>query len=262
MASTIFADVPEWPTAKGDTATRDQRLDNQPPLEDRLMLEFEEELVSQGITARIAELLASAERCPPTIEDETTAGKVGDLCRLARDVEKRINDAREKHNRPLLNAQRSLKSKADGVIAPLTRAVSDIRMRLNAFVQKKEAEAAAERRRQEEEARKAREAMEQAGGDEKLIETVTAPPPVQQRGPIARGDLGGSVGTVTRWKFEREVPIAKLPKAILENEKVIAAVDQVIGSMVRTGTRAPKVECKPIIGKHVECDSQENENAR
>jgi hypothetical protein len=58
--------------------------------------------------------------------------------------------------------------------------------------------------------------------------------------PVARGDLGSRVGTRTVWKHEIEVPIAKLPKAILENEKVRAAVDQVIGAMVRTGTREIK----------------------
>lgn len=236
MAS-VFTDVPDWPSAADKTLGQGS---NQPPLEERLLMEFEEELVAQGITARVAELLESAERCPVTIEDEATAGKVGDLCRLARDVEKRINDARERHNRPLLNAQRGLKGKADGVIAPLVRAVSDIRSRLNAYVQRKEAEAAAERRRIEDEQRKAREAMEQAGVDEKLIETVTTPQPAPQRGPIARGDLGGSVSARSVWKFEIEVPIAKLPKSILETVQVREAVEQVIRAHVRAGTRELK----------------------
>lgn len=240
MAS-VFTDVPDWPSPNDRTlGQRDQRLDNQPPLEDRLMMEFEEQLDADGITARVAELLASAERCPATIEDETTAGKVGDLCRLARDLEKKLNDAREKHNRPLLNAQRSLKSKADGVIAPLQRAIGDVRARLNAYVQKKAAEEAAERRRIEEEQRKAREAMEKAGVDQKLVETATVPIPEPQRGPVARGDLGSAVSARSVWRHEREVPIAKLPKSILEHPKVVEAVDQVIGSLVRTGTREIK----------------------
>jgi hypothetical protein len=64
--------------------------------------------------------------------------------------------------------------------------------------------------------------------------------PVKVAEPVARGDLGSRVGTRTVWKHEIEVPIAKLPKAILENEKVRAAVDQVIGAMIRGGTREIK----------------------
>jgi hypothetical protein len=238
MAS-VFADVPDWPSPS-DRMLGQQPGSNQPPLEERLMMEFEEDLAKDGITARVAELLASAQRCPATIEDDATAGKVGDLCRLARDVEKRISDARERHNRPLLNAQRALKSKADGVFVELSRAVADVRARLNAYVQKKEREAAEERRRQEEEARKAREAMEQAGVDHRLVETVTTPTPTQERGPVARGDLGSAVSGRTVWKHEIEVPIAKLPKTILEAAPVREAVEKVIAATIRAGNREIK----------------------
>lgn len=231
--ATVFQDVPDWPTKTAPAAA--QLGSNNPPLEERLMMEFEEELDAAGITARVTELLDSANRCPTTIEDEATAGKVGDLCRLARDVEKRINDAREKHNRPLLNAQRSLKAKADNVFGPLQIAIAQVRGRLNAYVAKKEREAAEERRRVEEEARKAREAMEQAGVDEKLIETVTpAPAP---KAPIARGEYGSAVSARTVWKFEIECPIKSLPKDILETAQVREAVEAVIRVRVRSGTR-------------------------
>jgi hypothetical protein len=235
---TVFPDAPSWPEQKATAATGGMGH-NQAPLEESLLMEFQEELDALGITARVAQLLESAGKCPPVIEDETTAGKVGDLCRLTRDVEKRLNDARETHNRPLLNAQRALKGKADGLIAPLQTAITTVQLRLNAYVQQKEREAAEERRRQEEEARKAREAMEKAGIDEKIVETVTAPAP-PPRAPIARGDLGGTVSARTVWKFERQVAVAKLPKSILEHPKVLEAVDQVIGTLVRTGTREIK----------------------
>jgi hypothetical protein len=42
------------------------------------------------------------------------------------------------------------------------------------------------------------------------------------------------------WKHERQVPIAKLPKQILENAQVIEAVDKVIAAMVRSGAREIK----------------------
>lgn len=213
---------------------RDPRFDNQPPLDERVMLEFEEELERQGVKARIHELLVSAGRVPEVTTEEI-AGKVGDLCRLARDVEKKVADARETHNRPLLNAQRALKSKADGLLAPLLSAIAEIRTKLNAYVAEQERKAAEERRRIAEEERKAREALEQAGVSEEVIATTVQAPKVDA--PVARGDLGARVGSRTVWRFEREVEVKKLPKAILENATVVEAVDKVIGQMVRAGTR-------------------------
>lgn len=241
--ATVFSDVPSWPEAKSQS-TRDPRYDNQPPLEERIMLEFVEDLESEGITARIQELVESAGRVP-AITDQTIAGKVGDLCKLARDVEKRVSDAREKYNRPLLNAQRALKGKADGIVHPLLVAISDVRTRLNTFMaeqariaeeKRRQAEAEARRIREEQE-RQAREA-EEAGRP--APEPVVTVEPVRVAEPVARGDLGSRVGTRTVWKHAVEVPIAKLPKSILENEKVMAAVDQVIAAQVRGGAREIK----------------------
>lgn len=229
--ATVFENVPDWPEGKA----RDPRYDNQPPLEERVMLEFEEELERDGVKARVQELLESASRVPE-IADDTIAGKVGDLCKLARDVEKRISDAREKHNRPLLNAQRALKGRADRIYAPLADAIAQIRSRLNAYVADQARKRAEEQRKAEEEARKAREAAAEISPE--LAEQIETPKAEVR--PIARGDLGASVGTRTVWHHEIEVPIAKLPKAVLENEKVRAAVDQVIGAMIRGGTKEIK----------------------
>jgi hypothetical protein len=241
--ATVFSDVPSWPAAKAEQ-TRDPRYDNQPPLEERIMLEFVEDLEREGLTARIQELCESAGRVPE-ITSEAIAGKVGDLCKLARDVEKRVADAREKHNRPLLSAQRSLKGKADGLLHPLVVAISDVRGRLNGFMAEQARIADEKRRKAEEEARRIREeqerqAREAAEAGRPAPEPIVTVEPVKVAEPVARGDLGARVGTRTVWKHEIEVPIAKLPKGILENEKVRAAVDQVIGSMVRSGTREIK----------------------
>jgi hypothetical protein len=117
-----FAGVPDWPEQKLADG-RDARLDNQPPLEERLVMEFVEELDAEGITARVAQLLASAAKAPEKIEDKATAGKVGDLLKMSADVRKRIETAREKHNRPLLNAQRALKAKADAADGELSHRI-------------------------------------------------------------------------------------------------------------------------------------------
>lgn len=231
MAS-AFTDIPDWPEVKA----RDPRFDNAPPLEERIMLEFVEELEREGITARVGELLESAGRVPP-IDSDTIAGKVGDLCKMAADVGKRIEAAREKHNRPLLNAQRSLKARADAVFAPLAVAISGLRTSLNNYMAEQARLVAEERRKAEEAAQRAREAAAASAQPDEPLPVIEAP---KVEAPVARGDLGARVGTRTVWRHEIEVPIAKLPKAVLENERVRAAVDQVIGQMIRAGTREIK----------------------
>lgn len=241
--ATAFPDVPAWPDADQLSSGRDARHDNAPPLEERVMMEFVEELERDGITARVSELLDSAGRVPP-IDSDTIAGKVGDLCKMAADVSKRIESAREKHNRPLLNAQRSLKARADAVFAPLAVAISGLRTSLNNYMAEQARKAAEERRKAEEEARRLQEEQAKRAAEAAERNEPPPPPPVIEpakvEAPVARGDLGARVGTRTVWKHEIEVPIAKLPKAVLENERVRAAVDQVIGQMIRSGTKEIK----------------------
>jgi hypothetical protein len=222
----------------------DQRYDNQPPLEERVMLEFEDDLAADGVKARIEELLESAAKAPETIEDEATAGKVGDFLKMARAAEQRVDDAREKHNRPLINARNNLKAKADQVLAPLLQAGATLRSRLNAYIaaeeaKRRELERAANeaaRRAQEEAERIARETTDKTGFE--VAAPVVMAPKIDK--PVARGDLGSRVGARTVWKHERQVPIKQLPKQILENQKVVEAVDSVIASMVRSGCRELK----------------------
>lgn len=225
------------------------RFDNQPPLEERIMLEFEEALKIPGddgaksIEARIAELLDAAERAPESIDDDAWAGKVGDFIRLARNVEGLVNDAREKHNRPLLTAQRSLKAKADQVLAPLLAAGGTLRARLNIYIAREEAKRREAEARANEAARLAqveadRIARESSTDAVEVAAPIVIAAPIAK--PVARGDLGSRVGGRTVWKHEIQVPIAKLPVAVLNNQKVVDAVNQVIGAMVRGGTHKIK----------------------
>lgn len=243
----VFSDVPAWPKqGSGERleSGRDARLDNSPPLDERIVQEFIEDVDREGITARISELLESAGRAPKC-DSEKIAGAIGDLCKLAGDVTKRLDAAREKHNRPLLTAQRTLKAKADGLIAPLTAAIAALRNDLNHFTRQEAAKREAERQRQEEDARRLRDEQERIAAEREKA-GQPAPPPVEivipkaEPAPIARGEYGARVGTRTVWRHSINVPIAKLPKAILENATVVEAVNKVISQMVRGGAREIK----------------------
>lgn len=239
-ANTIFADVPAWPKqGSGDTLSsgRDARLDNAPPLDERIVQEFIEDVDRDGITARINELTEAAGRAPKC-DDQTVAGKIGDLCKLAGDVTKRLDAAREKHNRPLLTAQRNLKARADALIAPLTTAINALRDDLNRFTREETARRDAERRRQEEEARLLREEQERIAAEREKA-GQPAPPPVEivipktEAAPIARGDYGARVGTTTVWEFEIE-NMRQVPDRYLKHAKVKEALESVLRTAIRT----------------------------
>jgi hypothetical protein len=245
-STTVFADVPAWPKqGSGETLSsgRDARLDNAPPLDERVVQEFIEDVDREGITARIAELLASAGRAPKC-DSQTVAGQIGDLCKLAGDVTKRLDAAREKHNRPILTAQRNLKAKADGLIAPLTSAIAKLRDDLNRFTREETARRDAERRAQEEEARRLREEQERIAAERAEAGQPAAPQveimvPRAEPEPIARGDYGARVGTQKAWFHEIE-SVRQLPDRILKNPRVIEALDKVIAAEIRAGAREIK----------------------
>jgi hypothetical protein len=246
-----FADKLPGPVEAGE---RDAHHDNQPPLEERIMMEFLEELQTPGesgktLLGRIEELLASAGRAPEKCESESVAGAMGDLCRQARDVGKRIEEIRERHNRPLLNAQRTLKGRADSVLAPLDEAIAKIRRRLDDWAAA-EARRVAEEMRKEEEARRvaedaARAAIKEQGLEEQIPEDqpIFATPAPKPAAPIARGDLGSSVGGRKVWKHEIE-SVRQLPDRILKHPKVVEALDKLIAAEIKAASG--KIEIKGV----------------
>jgi hypothetical protein len=223
-----------------EEAPRDPRHDNQPPLQERILMEFDEALDKEGITSRIADLLSSAGRVPE-ISSDAIAGKVGDLIKQASDVEKRINAQRELLNRPILEAQRGLKGKADAIFAPLATAVSGVRAKLNAYMQEQQRIADEKRRAAEKAAREAEIAARAAApaGQDVSAEMQPTITPAKVEAPVARGDLGARVGTRTVWHHEIE-SVRQLPDRILKNQKVIDALMSVVGAEVRAGAREIK----------------------
>ena len=109
------------------------RHHNQPPLEDQVGMDFDEAVRAKGLDKRIDEIVDSANRAPVPITRDN-AGAVGDLVAMAKEAEKAIEAEREVLNRPLLTAQRNLKARADGFVAPMQNAIALVRARLDEFV--------------------------------------------------------------------------------------------------------------------------------
>lgn len=218
-------------------------------------MDFMEDLITPGeggslsIQGRIDQLLASAGRVPETCDTEEIAGKIGDLCKQAREIGQRLETAREKHNRPLLNAQRALKGRADGLIQPLNLAVAKVRGILDDFT-RREAKRRDDERKREEEARRiaeqerqrleaeTRQRLEEQGlGDVvPADEPLFAPPPPAPRAepaPMARGDYGARVGTMTVYCHEIE-SIRQLPDRFIKHPKVKEQLDKLIAAEIKS----------------------------
>lgn len=241
---------------------------NNPPLEEQITIDLAEALEVEGITKRIGDLLASASRAPTVITDPEMAGSYADLVKQMVAAGKAVEAQREILNRPLLNAQRALKGRADAIIEPLQAAEATARARIRVFDDAErekerqrqveaqrvaEAErqrlqaiadeaAAAERQRLQaiEDARAAAEARE-AEVVEVAAEVVeVAPEPIAEPdAPVVRGDYGAKVVRTTNWKH-RIVSVRQLPDSILKHAKVVEAIDKVIAAQVRGGTRELK----------------------
>lgn len=240
MTATAFDTAEAW---HGEANPRVAMGGNQPPLEERLVMDFEDQLRADGLTDRIDQLVTSAGKVPATL-DTTIAGKVGDLIAMARTCRKAVEERREVHNRPLLNAQRALKGRADALLAPLDDAINGVKRSLDAFMAEEGRKQREAQRQADEQARIAREAAEQAARDAlERNEPAPPPPPIVEAAhvpePVARGDMGARVGTRTVWKHTIE-SVRQLPDAILKNERVIEALDKVIAAQIRGGARQIK----------------------
>lgn len=227
---------------------------NKPPLEEMILADFMEDLRSEdGLLARIEELStkgSAAGKC----DSQERAGRYGDFVKAAGVCAKAVEQIRERHNRPILTAQRALKGRADSIVAPLADAVNNVRRQLDAFMAEQRRIAAEQQRLAEEQARKAREAAEaerqrqldeaRANGelDEAEVEIVPTVVEVRQpeiEKPAVRGDYGARVGSQTVWKHEI-LSVRQLPDALLKHPKVVEALDKLIAQQVRSGTREIK----------------------
>ena len=128
---------------------------NNPPLEERILMDFDDALREHdGLLARIDEMAAKADKAGPCA-DADTAGRYGDFIKMAAAAVKVIEQERELLNRPLLDAQRRLKARADSYSSRASGAGAKVRNLLNAYLAERERKRRAEEARLAEIARQA-----------------------------------------------------------------------------------------------------------
>jgi flagellar biosynthesis GTPase FlhF len=270
--ATQFEDVKPWPKQADDNA-RVAIGDNRPPLEESVVLDFEEALRSgDGLIARIEAMEAKAADVKPCASADS-AGRMGDFIKMTSAAAKIVEEEREKFNRPILTAQRSLKARADSYSQRALAAGAKVRVELDKFLAAEEAKRRAEAARIAEEERQAAaerqriidEANKQAAAEAEAervrlqaIEDERAakeqreaavvevePEPVFVAEPFApqfasaapaKAPLRGDYGTSvsTVETWDVEVEnIRQVPDAYLKHPTVIEALEKVIRPQVR-----------------------------
>lgn len=238
--ATAFPDVKPFPTAPqaGPGAPIGH---NRPPIQEAVVIDFNEGLDNtEGLRARIAGLLKRGDGVVAKCENAEQAGRYADGAKQISAVLKVIEAEREKHNRPMIEARDALNGAANALKNGLTAVDQKLRTAINAFQQEQRKLELEEQRKADELARQAPEAAqaEAAANPEApqpVIQVAAAP---VQRTEI-RGDFGAKAGTTTKWKAQ-VVKVRQLPDRILNNAKVIEAIEKVLNAEVRGGTREIK----------------------
>jgi hypothetical protein len=132
MPEPAFPDLKPWPEGAPPADH------NQPPLEARILIDFEEALHRRGLDYRAADIEASLGRAPEKITTREEAGAAGDLIAAARTLETEIKAERETLTRPLLAGQKALIARANGILEPIETGAVALRVRLDSFMDSQE----------------------------------------------------------------------------------------------------------------------------
>lgn len=150
---------------------------NNPPIDEQVVIDLAEALAAEGLTARIGDLIAAAGRAP-AIDSADIAGRYADLIKQMVAAGKAVEAGREKLNRPLLNAQRALKGRADAITAPLKDAETGARAKVDVYDKE---QAAIERQRRLEQEAAERKAREEAEAERRRLQAIADEEARQER---------------------------------------------------------------------------------
>ncbi|WP_099863817.1 hypothetical protein [Pararhizobium haloflavum] len=224
---------------------------NQPPLSDRLSIEYE------TLSDRITDILTRArDEVPQTIEDDEGNAKVGDFVRGFRGLIRECEDAKKEEKRPHLDANKTIEDFFKAMTERLMKAREVVEKRGDAYLNKKAAE---ERARREEAARIARDeadrrmreaqAAEESGREVAADIALAHATEADERARVAEeasfdkaSDLartrgpGGTSTLATKWDFEVQA-IGDVPLDQLRAFFSQAEIEKAIRGFVRAGGR-------------------------
>lgn len=244
---------------------------NEPPVEERIAMEFREALLEDrpDFQTRYDNMLAAKDRVE--VEDDDSLGRAGDLIKLYRAAGQHIDQAHTVVKRPYLEAGRAADAEKNRLKEPLGEATRAVNDKMNAFLAKREAEARAERERiaaeqraaaeraaaaererarAEEEARRAaseaisedeRRAAEEraaaaAAEAERAMQGAALAPAAAAKTEPVRSDAGATVSGKQEWLSRvDDYDVAYI--AVSDDAKVREAVEKAVARRVRAGAR-------------------------
>ncbi len=242
--------------------------DNNPPLEERIGMEFREVLLSDrpDFIQRMEGAIAAVDRVAVT--DDETLGKAGDLDKILRACDGHITEAHKAVKQPYLDGGRAVDAEKNRLIGPVADARLRLRNSMNTFMAEREARRRAEeariaaeqraaQERAERAAREAREAEEataraaaEASSEEERIAAEQAASEAQAKAeaaiaaaPLAaavtrhepvRSDAGATVSGRKIWQSE-VVDYHLAFMAVEDNPKVREVIDKAVAGLVKAG---------------------------
>lgn len=226
------ANIEEAKPLPGEAPASVDRHHNSPPVEERIQMEFRDELLSErpDFLQVYDALIAAADRAKA--EDDETLGKCGDLVKRYRAAGNHIDEKHKLVKAPYLEAGRACDAEKNRLRAPLDEAARKVSAIMNTYVAKREAEARAERERIAADERAAADAAREAGEGEVAALAPAAPKKVE---PV-RSDGGATVSTREVWNSQVE-DFPKALKAVKSDPKVKEAIEAAIARLVRAGQR-------------------------
>lgn len=204
----------------------------------------------EKLFARKDDLVAGSRRMPESVEDDETAGKVGDFIKQVNAARKSLEDARKADKQPYLDGGKAVDALFKPHVEGLDGVKAQAQQLLTAY-QRRVAEA--ERQRREEEARRAREEAERkaaeaqtAADDEaarraaeearaqadQTAQEAASPAPA----PSAKSAHGTSVSTRKIWTFGDLDP-AQIDLEALRPYLPPAAIEQALRAFIKDGGR-------------------------
>lgn len=169
-------------------------------------------------------LIASAGRA--RVENQAHAGKAADLIKMITAHVKALEDVREAHKRPILEAGKVVDAHFKARTAPLDAAKAAVKGMVSAWQAAERAKAAAEAKAKLDAARAAEERARAAG----VLSTTPVAEPEPEPQQVVRGATGAGIVTTKRWVHE-VTDAAAVPRQYLTVD------DAAIKAAVKAGVR-------------------------
>ena len=235
---------------------------NLPPAENAEILRAEFAERHGALVRRRDDLLQAVDRVPATVDDDQTAGNVGDFIKQLDAGRKAAEGARVAEKEPFLEGGRTVDGWFKKITEPLIDAKKDIEARLNIYLRakadaerkareeaerlarEKAAEAAAEAARKEQEAKDAKGLDDAVAAEDAAKAAAEAAAEAQQEADAkpaelsrTRGDYGSVASLRARWTF-KDLDRATLDLQALRQHLSTDALEKAVRSYIKAGGRA------------------------